>query len=171
MNTLRLAAATLLFATSAGLTSSTLAFDPVIVPAGSGEMLEVLGSPLEVLVRSAQTDGDFSIVISADYPSGGPGPNVIHEERSETFFVLEGEYTFYSDGKEIKAGPGSIVVNPKGVRHGFINSGTTQGKLLMMYSPGGFEDFFTEVAAKKMQPGPELGALEAKYGASRIPPQ
>ena len=170
MKKLRLMAATLLAAT-AGLATAALAFDPVIVPAGEGQMLEVLGGPLEVLVRNAQTDGDFSVVISADYPGGGPGPNIIHEDRSETFFVLEGDYTFYSDGKEIKGGPGSIVVNPKGVRHGFMNSGTTQGKLLMMYSPGGFEDFFLEVAEKKMQPGPELGALEAKYGASRLPPE
>ena len=116
MKKLRLMAATLLLATTAGLATAALAFDPVIVPAGEGQMLEVLGGPLEVLVRNAQTDGDFSVVISADYPGGGPGPNVIHEDRSETFFVLEGDYTFYSDGKEIKGGPGSIIVNPKGVR-------------------------------------------------------
>jgi mannose-6-phosphate isomerase-like protein (cupin superfamily) len=164
-------AAVALFALPTFPVTSALAYDPVMVPAGEGEMLEVLGAPLEVLVRKAQTDGDFSVVISQDFPGGGPGPNVIHADRSETFFVIEGDYTFFSDGKEITGGPGTIVVNPKGVRHGFINSGTTQGKLLMMYSPGGFEDFFTEVGQKKLQPGPELGALEASYGTSRLPPE
>lgn len=167
MKTPRLMAAALVATTS--LTSATLAFDPVVVPAGEGEMLEVLGAPLEVLVRSAETDGDFSVVISADYPGGGPGPAVTHKDRSETFFVIEGEYTFFTDGKAIKAGPGSIIVNPKGIPHGFTNTGTVQGKLLMMYSPGGFEDFFTEVATNKVQPGPELAVLEQKYGASRPP--
>jgi mannose-6-phosphate isomerase-like protein (cupin superfamily) len=171
MNKLRPIVAPLLLAASAGLASTAFGFDPVIVPAGEAQRIEVLGSPMDVLVRNAQTDGDFSIVVSMDGPGGGPGPAVRHKDRTETFYVLEGEYTFYSDGKEIKAGPGSIIVNPKGVPHGFVNTGTTQGKLLMIYSPGGFEDFFIEVAEKKVQPSPELAALENKYGASRPAPQ
>jgi mannose-6-phosphate isomerase-like protein (cupin superfamily) len=171
MKMVRLIAATLLLTTTASIAPAALAFDPVIVPAGEGEVLQVLGAPLEILVRKADTDGAFSVVISNDGPGGGPGPNVVHQDRDETFFVIEGEYTFYSDGKEVTGGPGTIIVNPKGIRHGFVNSGTTQGKMLMMYTPGGFEDFFTEVGQKGLQPGPELGELEASYGTSRVPPQ
>lgn len=148
-----------------------LAYDPVIVPAGSGQTIQVLGGPLEILVRNAQTEGDFSAVISTNPPGGGRGPNVTHKDRSETFYVIDGDFTFFVAGKEIKGGPGSMVVNPKGVPHGFKNTGTTDGHLLMIYSPGGFEDFFQEAADKKLQPGPDLGALETKYGVFRQAPQ
>ena len=161
-----LAAACLL----SGIACPALAYDPVIVPAGTGQTIQVLGAPLEILVRNAQTDGDFSAVISTNPPGAGPGPNVTHKDRSETFYVIDGDFTFVVAGKEIKGGPGSMVVNPKGVPHGFKNTGSTDGHLLMIYSPGGFEDFFQDVADKKLQPGPDLGALEGKYGVSRPAP-
>src|SRR3569623_1880498 len=72
-----LAAACLL----SGIACPALAYDPVIVPAGTGQTIQVLGAPLEILVRNAQTDGDFSAVISTNPPGAGPGPNVTHKDR------------------------------------------------------------------------------------------
>lgn len=168
MKTLRLAVATLLFVAGG---SAAFAFDPMISLGGKHLVVHPDGGNVGILVTSAQTDGAFSVITLWDKPGGGPGPAVTHKKRTETFYVLEGTYTFYQDGKKTEGGPGTIVVNPPGVPHGFVNTGTTDGTILAMYSPGGFEDFFIEWDKLGLKPGPDLGKLENKYDASRPPPQ
>ena len=146
-------------------------FEPMISVGGQHRVVHPSGGNVEILVTKDQTGGDFSMITLSDAPGGGPGPAVTHKERTETFYVLEGRYRFFQGDKVTEGGPGTVVVNPPGVPHGFVNIGTTDGTLLAMYSPGGFEDFFIEWAESGINPGPELGALEAKHGASRPPPQ
>ena len=38
---------------------------------------------------------------------------------------------------------------------------------MLIYTPAGFEQFFADWDAQGLEPGPELGALEASYGVTR----
>lgn len=47
----------------------------------------------------------------------------------------------------VTAGPGTWVFKPRGQWHTFWNAGETPCEIIEVISPGGFEDFFREVAA------------------------
>jgi len=80
--------------------------------------------------------------------TGGQGawtvPHV-HREMEESFFVLDGEFTFAVGEQEIAAGPGSYILVPRGTRHE-ITAGAGGGRLLTLMVPGGLEEMFYELA-------------------------
>jgi quercetin dioxygenase-like cupin family protein len=63
----------------------------------------------------------------------------------ESFFVLDGEFTFAVGEQEIAAGPGSYILVPRGTRHE-ITAGAGGGRLLTLMVPGGLEEMFYELA-------------------------
>jgi quercetin dioxygenase-like cupin family protein len=69
----------------------------------------------------------------------------IHRETQESFFVLDGTFTFAVGEQEIAAGPGSYVLVPRGTRHE-ITAGAEGGRLLTLMVPGGLEEMFIELA-------------------------
>ena len=126
-----------------------------------GEGAKLLGGEFEVIADSKQTGGEFSMVIITNEP--GPGhPINTHSREAETFYVLEGQYRFTIGDKVVEGGPGTLVVNPANVPHTFES--TTHGRVLAIYTPGGFENFFIAWDKGGLKPGPDLGALEAKHG-------
>jgi hypothetical protein len=94
----------------------------------------------------------------------------------EAFYVLEGEYKFQCGDLTFEARPGSFLIVPKGVPHGF-SVGPTVGKTLTIFSPAGYEGFFRERAnllqAERLTLKAER-ALHRKYGyennVSKEPP-
>ncbi len=80
--------------------------------------------------------------------SGGEGswtvPHV-HRGMEESFFVLDGQFTFAVGGETIPAHPGSYILIPRGTRH-VIAAGAGGGRLLGLMVPGGLEEMFSELA-------------------------
>lgn len=80
--------------------------------------------------------------------TGGKGPWTVphlHREMEESFFVLDGEFTFAVGEEKIPAGPGSYILVPRGTRH-VISAGTGGGRFLALMVPGGLEEMFFELA-------------------------
>jgi quercetin dioxygenase-like cupin family protein len=80
--------------------------------------------------------------------TGGEGPWTvphIHREMEESFFVLDGDFTFAVGEQQILAGPGSYILVPRGTRHG-ITAGAAGGRFLTLMVPGGLEEMFFELA-------------------------
>jgi quercetin dioxygenase-like cupin family protein len=80
--------------------------------------------------------------------TGGEGPWTvphIHREMEESFYVLDGEFTFAVGEQKIPAGPGSYVLVPRGTRHSFT-AGARGGRFLLLMVPGGLEEMFFELA-------------------------
>jgi quercetin dioxygenase-like cupin family protein len=63
----------------------------------------------------------------------------------ESFYVLDGEFTFTVGEQQIPAGPGSYILVPRGTRHG-ITAGAEGGRFLTLMVPGGLEKMFFELA-------------------------
>ncbi len=119
---------------------------PVFVAPNTGEILNVLGIPVEVLLNATQSDGQMSLFISHDAPGQGV-PQHIHRREDESFYVLEGEYLLQI-GEEIEqVGAGTFAHCPRGVRHAYKSVGENPGRLLVITTPGGFEGFFRDVDA------------------------
>jgi hypothetical protein len=73
--------------------------------------------------------------------------------------VLEGEYEFWLDGATSRLGAGQAIFLPRGIPHSFRVVGPAPGRSIGTVTPGGFESFFGEVAARNLQIPRDLAAL------------
>ena len=139
---------------------------------GEGKSLWVLGDLYTFKVVGEDTGGSFSLIEGQVQSENGPPPHIHHRE-DETFYVLEGEFSFLHGDITFTATAGSFVYIPKGTLHTFKNIGTSQGRFLAIITPAGFEKFFEEIgepAIDKSSPPPfnpatveKLLALAPKY--------
>src|SRR4051794_34066498 len=105
------------------------------------ETLDVFGHRMTVKISSRDTGGDFAVIEGITPPLSGP-PLHIHHEQDEWCHVLEGNYRFEVDGREIVAGPGSHVYAPRSTCHAFQNLGTEPARMIVTVVPGGLDLFF-----------------------------
>lgn len=99
-----------------------------------------LGCLFTVLADSEETGGQFGLIESLS-PKGVEPPRHIHRREDESFYVLEGEITFYVGDETYKATPGTFVSAPRGVPHSYTFE-TDVIRMLVLVAPGGFEEFF-----------------------------
>ena len=100
-------------------------------------------------------------------PGSGPPPHT-HLKEDEGFYVLEGSFRVGGDGSEpVDLGAGEHAFGPRKVGHYFRNIGDTPGRLLLMFTPGGCERYFADLAAARANPGDDLlereEAIDRKY--------
>ena len=58
-----------------------------------------------------------------------------HADHVDSFYVLEGEAEFTVEGETFRAGPGSWVAAPVGVKHGFRVAGDAELRMLNVHAP------------------------------------
>ncbi len=58
-----------------------------------------------------------------------------HADHVDSFYVLDGEAEFTVGGDVFRAGPGSYVAAPIGVRHGFRNATDGELRMLNVHAP------------------------------------
>ena len=63
----------------------------------------------------------------------------VHEGEDDAFYILDGELTFTFGDEEAAAPPGTFVLVPPGVAHGFRNDGDVPVRMLNIHAPGGFD--------------------------------
>jgi mannose-6-phosphate isomerase-like protein (cupin superfamily) len=118
---------------------------PLILKPGEGEQGWLLGDHGVSKLGAKDTAGAFHAFVNTSQSGGGPPPHV-HSREDEMFFVLDGTFSFFLDGKTYRGGPGSCVFLPKGIPHTFKNVGDRPGSFLGFTSPCGFEQFVAAVA-------------------------
>lgn len=105
----------------------------IVVPPGEGHRL----GNVEFLARTVDTPR-FNLAIIEIVPGRELEPHV-HEGEDDAFFILEGEMTFIHSGEEAAAPPGTFVLIPPGVEHGFRNDGDVPVRMLNVHAPAGFD--------------------------------
>ena len=115
-----------------------------------------LGCLFTVLADSQETGGQYGLIESLS-PKGTEPPRHVHSREDETFYLLEGEITFYIGDETYKATPGMFVSAPRGVPHSYtFDTGVI--RMLVLVAPGGFEEFFrppqSSEPAQAMEPPP-----------------
>jgi hypothetical protein len=89
-------------------------------------------------------------VLSVDVwvdPGGGVTVEHFHPGIEERWHVLEGNVTFEIEGEKRPAGAGDRLVAAPGVRHSFVNDGSTEARLEVEAEPRGeLEEFLTDAA-------------------------
>jgi quercetin dioxygenase-like cupin family protein len=98
--------------------------NPYVLGPEEGEAFWGLDNSLWTLKATAEQTGSRFSLIEEVAPRGEGTPLHVHPEDDETFYVLEGELTFYLDRDQpihhpIQAPAGSFVHIPGGVVHAF----------------------------------------------------
>lgn len=128
--------------------------------------LHVMGEAIRIQLSGQDTGGAYAVVEDDTPPQAGP-PLHVHTREDEAFFVLSGLYEFQIDGQTLTASAGTMLYAPRGVPHGFRNIHTANSRMLIFFSPAGFEHWFEEVDAASAAGPPSfetIVALAAKYG-------
>jgi len=100
-----------------------------------------LGGLYEILVSAEETGGKVT-VMRMTAPAGTGSPPHTHPGE-EALYVLEGELNVHIGDEVVSAKPGSSFYFPAGTREFF--EAVTQATVLVTYTPGGVDQFFTEV--------------------------
>ena len=105
----------------------------IVVPPGQGHRL----GNVEFLATTADTPRfNFGII---EIAPGRVVESHVHEVEDDAFLIIDGELTFdLPDGPAV-AGPGTFVLVPPGVEHGFTNRGTEPARMFNIHAPGGFD--------------------------------
>jgi mannose-6-phosphate isomerase-like protein (cupin superfamily) len=99
------------------------------------------GGTYRIVTHAAETGGLLFALNVTEPPGGGP-PLHVHRNEDEYFAVLEGEGTFYVDGRVRTVGTGGAVFGPRGVPHTFKNCSDRPLRMLVVCTPGEIERFF-----------------------------
>jgi quercetin dioxygenase-like cupin family protein len=152
---------------------------PIAQGPAEGERLWFLGS-LVTIKSSAQTTGGQVAVTENLAPRGAGSPLHVHRREDEWFYVLDGELTFWVDGRVVVASAGSFVYGPRDIPHTFIVS-SDEARFLLVTEPAGFEEFVREVGepAQRLEIPPpateppdveRLARVAATYGIEIVGP-
>jgi mannose-6-phosphate isomerase-like protein (cupin superfamily) len=89
--------------------------------------------------------GGFSLVEHPMSARALAAPLHRHTNEDEYSYVLEGRMGALLGDDVLEAGPGELVLKPRGEWHTFWNAGDTPCRILEIIAPAGFEGFFTEL--------------------------
>src|SRR5260370_35739228 len=103
---------------------------------------------MSVKATGNETGGAFSLLEANEPPGFGP-PLHIHHDAAEAFYVLEGEYIVFLEGREISCPTGSFIFIPFGMPHGFRVSNLASRKLTVYMPParGGHREELSSAVA------------------------
>lgn len=139
----------------------------VVTPADRTTLLRgPLGAVL--LLSGASTGGRLSLVEHPLEPRALGSPLHTHRDEDEYSVVLEGRIGAQIGDQEVEAGPGAVLVKPRGVPHAFWNPADQPARLLEIISPAGFEQYFAGLGEILSASGPpdagRLADLAARHG-------
>lgn len=148
-----------------------MTIDPIPYALGpeEGEALWGVDGALTTVKASAgRTGGGFSLVEEVGQLSEGT-PLHRHREDDETFYVLEGEMTFYfEDGRPISASAGSFVHIPGGAAHAFrVDSETARYLIITTAQHEQFYRAISEPARSRTLPPEAPLDMEKVEAAAR----
>jgi mannose-6-phosphate isomerase-like protein (cupin superfamily) len=113
---------------------------------GEGEAVRLLALGVRFMIDGHRTGGAFSLVEHPLPPRALGAPLHTHRNEDEYSYVVQGRFGIQLGPEEFEAGPGDLVVKPRGVPHTFWNAGDEPARLLELISPAGFENYFRELA-------------------------
>ena len=138
---------------------------------GEGRAIDLGGFGMSVKATADQTNGAFSL-LEASEPAGFGPPLHIHRDAAEAFYVLEGEYVIFIEGRETICPAGSFIFIPAGIEHGF-RVGAVASRKLNLYMPAAMIRYFDEIAdagREGQMDEDALSKIAQRYGMEIIGP-
>ena len=147
--------------------------EPIVRLPGEGEEYRYAIATAFGKFGGDASEGRVSAVETISAPKSG-GPPLHTDDHDEIFVVQTGVMHFRVGDREIDAPMGSVVFVPRGVPHAFVNRGNHGVRMLILFSPAGFERYFEElprVAPPGAPPDPaKIAPVAQKYGLQVVGP-
>lgn len=129
--------------------------------------IDIGSASVQVKVASPEARGGFSLIEYVIEPRTLVAPLHRHTWEDEYSFVLEGRLAVLLGEEVSYAEPGELAFKPRRLWHTVWNPDDVACRVLEIISPGGFEQFFEELASERRRPagGAERrGGLGDRYG-------
>lgn len=123
---------------------------------------------MTVSLSTADAAGAYAVIEMIHPPNVGPALH-IHPRGPESFFIIEGSYTFVRGTETITLVAGQAISIPAGTPHRYT-VGPAGGRALVICPPG-LENYFHEVAGLLQRgnlPIAEEFAIASRYGQEFI---
>lgn len=115
-----------------------------LAPDGGESVWAFMGDKYTIKVGSAETRGAMGLIEVVVPPLSGP-PMHTHNNEDEAFYILDGKFEVVANDRELTVESGGFIYLPRGTLHRFRNIGDKHSKLLLLFTPAGFEKYFLEV--------------------------
>jgi len=155
---------------------------PFLIPPKAPLEIGIIGSNMRTLIRSSQTNKQFSCVEAVLAPKKIAGSPHKHDNLDELMYVLEGTASVLMDDHVVEVTAGSWHLRPRGIVHVVWNSGNENLRLIDMYFNQNFEDYLEEIYHKIIpeviernisfeEPGiaKRVAALDKEFGLTYYP--
>ena len=124
------------------------------------------GERQAIRVDSRDTQGMYSVIESVASP-GCAVPTHKHRNEEEHFLVISGRYRIAIGDQILEATPGTRATVPRNTPHSWRNIAAEESRLLVVLTPGGFEQI---VYAVKDTPPEKIPQLAAEFGCDILGP-
>jgi mannose-6-phosphate isomerase-like protein (cupin superfamily) len=147
----------------------------VVSPDGGPSVRWGPAGTMRIVAGAGSTDGTFSLCEVTEPPDSA-APLHVHHGEAEAFYILEGTIELTCGEQSVTATAGDFAYAPRDVPHKYVVIGPRPARVLLMFSPPGFESFFAEAGAPLDQPaeGPpdptHLQRLAEKYECEILEP-
>jgi mannose-6-phosphate isomerase-like protein (cupin superfamily) len=125
---------------------------------------EIVFGGTTILVRTTANDSGGTITVLEEGPPMLDTPLHVHSKEDELFYVMEGEHMVTRGDEELRLGPGEAIFLPREVPHAQRRVVPGEGRQLVICTPGGFEQFFRDLAEADQEGrlGPEAYAAASE---------
>ncbi len=126
------------------------------------------GTVARFVATGAFTRGDFGLYRWEMPANTGGATGHFHRGFSESFYVLDGNPSFFTGETWTRAAPGFFLHVPRGGIHGFNNGSPAPATFLILFSPGIAREGYFEAVAEIGATGRQMsksdwGELYARY--------
>lgn len=145
---------------------------PQVLGSADGKVGFLGSIGVRFMVDGDATGGGFSLVEHPMSARALAAPLHRHLREDEYSYVIEGRMGALLGDDVLKAGPGDLVVKPRGEWHTFWNAAEEPCRILEIIAPAGFEGFFAELVdlGGVAQADPAvLGSLCERYALEMDP--
>jgi mannose-6-phosphate isomerase-like protein (cupin superfamily) len=101
---------------------------------------------VNVVIRVSSEDSGGAMAVMEEVPPMVDTPLHVHSREDELFYIVEGEHIITLGEREFRLGPGEAIFAPRGVPHAQRRVEPGVGRELVVFTPGGFEQFFRDLA-------------------------
>ena len=119
------------------------------------------GAKFTIKVLTSETNGSYTILDIIHPPNLGPALHK-HPKGPETFYIAEGNYEFFLDGKSVLGKPGDVIFVPKEIPHRFLVG--DKGGHAVVISPPDLEFYFFKVSGLLLDKGEVSYETESNIG-------
>jgi quercetin dioxygenase-like cupin family protein len=105
-----------------------------------------------IILNGKYNHGKYSI-IEMDFPLEKEKEISLHKHTKEDIVicVIEGKFSIQYKNEIITATPGMVLKLEKNTAHSYKKIGKKYGKLLMLFTPAGFENYFRDLTSYSLK--------------------